>query len=90
MLIKNRTYTDDQMNKTFFIIFLPILLLCNRVNAIDISRHLSTTTEPTPTFRVDPKYPKNAARNSREGWARFSFIIEKDGSVSNVITKEKR
>ncbi|MBA6390727.1 energy transducer TonB [Colwellia sp. BRX10-3] len=76
------------MNKTLFIIFLPILLLCNSVNAIEISRHLSTTTEPTPTFRVDPKYPKNAARNSREGWARFSFIIEKDGSVSNVITKE--
>lgn len=67
---------------------LPAILLCNSAAAIEISQHLSTSTESTPKVRVEPKYPVDAARNNREGWARFSFIIEKDGSVSNVITQE--
>ena len=88
MLIKiNNTYTDVQMNKTI-VKFLPTMLLCSSVSAIELSQHLSTSTEPTPKVRVEPRYPVDAARNGREGWARFSFIIEKDGSVSNVITQE--
>ena len=67
---------------------LPILLLCNSSQALEISKHLSTITVPTPKLRIEPKYPIDAARNYREGWAIFSFIIEKDGSVSNVITNE--
>ncbi|TWX69116.1 energy transducer TonB [Colwellia sp. C1TZA3] len=69
-------------------VLLPTLLLCNNAVAIELSQHLSTSTEPTPKVRVDPTYPISAARNNREGWATFSFIIEKDGSVSNVLTKE--
>lgn len=64
---------------------LPATFLCNNTSAIELSKHLSTTTEPVPKVRVNPKYPVNAARSNREGWAKFSFIIEKDGSVSNVI-----
>jgi len=30
----------------------------------------------------------NAAKNGREGWAKVSFVIEKDGSVSNVLVNE--
>lgn len=74
--------------KKIIVKFLPAILLCNSVSAIEISQHLSTSTEPKPKVRVEPKYPVDAARNNREGWARFSFIIEKDGSVSNVITQE--
>jgi TonB family protein len=76
------------MKKTAIINFLPAFLLCNSAAAIELSQHLSTSTEPTPKVRVEPKYPISAARDNREGWATFSFIIEKDGSVSNVITKE--
>ena len=76
------------MNKIFTISIISSALLSNCTNAIEISKHLSTTTEPVPKVRIPPKYPINAARNYREGWAKFSFIIEKDGSVSNVITKE--
>lgn len=76
---------DVKMNKLFTISIISSVLLSNSTNAIEISKHLSTTTEPVPKVRVNPKYPVNAARNNREGWAKFSFIIEKDGSVSNVI-----
>lgn len=76
------------MKNSITFTFLPLLLLCNSSQAIEISKHLSTTAAPIPKVRVEPKYPVNAAKNGREGWATFSFIIEKDGSVSNVITKE--
>lgn len=53
-----------------------------------LSKHLSTITNPTPIIRVMPKYPISAARNKREGWAKMSFIVETDGSVSNVLVTE--
>jgi TonB family protein len=73
------------MNKLCVISILPIVFFSNYTTAIELSKHLSTSTEPIPKVRVEPKYPMNAARAGREGWAQFSFIIEKDGSVSNVI-----
>lgn len=79
---------DVQMKKTLFITLSPLILLCHNLQALEISKHLATIAEPTPKLRVNPEYPIDAARNNREGWATFSFIIEKDGSVSNVITKE--
>lgn len=76
------------MNKycLFGLISAPLLFV--KVEAIELSKHLSTTTDPVPISRINPKYPIDAARNQREGWARFSFIIEKDGTVSNVINTE--
>lgn len=58
----------------------------SNVSAIELSQHLSTSINPTPKHRIEPKYPLRAAKAKREGWARFSFIIEADGSVSNVIS----
>jgi len=64
------------------------MLGSTNTSAIEIAQHLTTVVEPKPLKRVHPKYPINAARNSREGWAKLSFIIEQDGSVSNVIANE--
>lgn len=47
--------------------------------------HIMSYSEPTPKVRTLPKYPKEALINSREGWSKLSFIVETDGSVSNVI-----
>lgn len=59
------------------------------VNANEaISKFLTTIEQPKPIERIAPKYPKNAARNKREGWVQLSFVIEKDGSVSNVLVNE--
>ena len=77
------------MRSTYLISLLGTISICNSAIAIEpLSKHLSTSTEPVPQVRAHPKYPINAARNQREGWARFSFIIEKDGSVSNIISTE--
>ncbi|MGB1262194.1 MAG: energy transducer TonB [Cognaticolwellia sp.] len=76
------------MKKHYLLSIFPLLLTFDSIAEIALSKHLTTTTEPSPKVRVTPKYPKEAARQSREGWAKLSFIIEKDGSVSNVITKE--
>ncbi|WP_448550001.1 energy transducer TonB [Thalassotalea fusca] len=68
------------------------LLICTvatgNANEISLSKHIETIVLPEPIERVAPKYPIKAARESREGWARYSFIIEKDGSVSNVVVNE--
>lgn len=55
---------------------------------IKLSKHLATVVNPIPIKRVAPKYPISAARNKREGWARLSFVIEEDGSVSNVLVTD--
>ena len=57
-------------------------------NANEVSTHLTTIIEPTPIKRVNPKYPMDAAKNNREGWAKLSFVIGTDGLVSNVLVTE--
>lgn len=65
-----------------------LALTASTSSALEVAKHLTTIVEPQPITRISPKYPINAAKNSREGWAKLSFIIEKDGSVSNVIANE--
>jgi TonB family protein len=62
-----------------------LLLPCQSISAIEISKHLSTIVEPEPIDRIHPKYPVKAAKENRAGWSKFSFVIEKDGSVSNIL-----
>lgn len=50
-----------------------------------LAKQLKTIEPPTPIKRVNPDYPKEAAIEGRTGWARFSFIVEPDGSVSNIL-----
>lgn len=40
--------------------------------------------EATPIFRIDPKYPPEAARDGKEGWVELSFTINKVGGVEDV------
>lgn len=51
-------------------------------------KHISSYQTPEPLKRVAPTYPISAARENREGWTKMSFIIEKDGSVTNPIVIE--
>lgn len=72
---------------TFFIV-MTFALPSSFAKAENISKYLTTIVQPEPIKRVSPKYPINAAKNKREGWAKASFIIEKDGSVSNILVNE--
>ncbi|WKE64448.1 TonB family protein [Gallaecimonas kandeliae] len=40
--------------------------------------------EATPIFRMDPKYPVEAARDGREGWVKLSFTINEVGGVEDI------
>jgi TonB family protein len=64
------------------------LSLFTPIQAAELSQHLVTRIEPEPIKRVTPKYPKDAARHAREGWARLSFVIDKEGNVNNVLVTE--
>lgn len=40
--------------------------------------------DATPIFRIDPKYPPEAARDGKEGWVELSFTINEVGGVEDV------
>jgi TonB family protein len=73
---------------TLFSAAISPLLFAQQSEPVKLSKYLSNITQPVPIERVAPKYPLSAARNGREGWAKMSYIIEKDGSVSNVLVTE--
>ncbi|MFH6952436.1 energy transducer TonB [Pseudoalteromonas sp. XMcav1-K] len=78
-------------------ILLPLITLSASVlSAADTSDlankteqlHLNTIVNAEAIKRVPPKYPINAARDGKEGWVQLSFVVEPDGSTSNVIVED--
>jgi len=67
---------------------ISVLGICLSAQATELSQYLTTRIEPEPIKRVSPKYPVSAARNAREGWARLSFVIDKEGNVDNILVTE--
>ena len=53
-----------------------------------LAKKVQTIVSATATKRVPPKYPINEARSGRDGWVRLSFVVEPDGSTSNIIVEE--
>jgi TonB family protein len=53
------------------------------------SSKLIQSIEPAKAIkRVEPKYPNRALKKGYEGWVRLSYVIENDGSVSNVLVTD--
>ncbi|MGB0986223.1 MAG: energy transducer TonB [Pseudoalteromonas spongiae] len=78
-------------------ILLPLITLsASALSAADTSDlankteqlHLNTIVNAEAIERVPPKYPINAARNGKEGWVQLSFVVEPDGSTSNIIVED--
>ncbi len=78
-------------------ILLPIITLsASALSAADTSDlankteqlHLNTIVNAEAIERVPPKYPINAARDGKEGWVQLSFVVEPDGSTSNIIVED--
>lgn len=78
-------------------ILLPLITLsASALSAADTSDlankteqlHLNTIVNAEAIERVPPKYPINAAREGKEGWVQLSFVVEPDGSTSNIIVED--
>ncbi|QDP01212.1 energy transducer TonB [Thalassotalea sp. PS06] len=65
--------------------FSPLAIANATDNAEKLATPISSFTSVVPIERVQPNYPKSAARNGKEGWVEFSLTVEPDGSVSNLI-----
>lgn len=79
------------MFKNFFAALLFSVILLNfshPLYANEVAQHLNTIVVPEPIKRVVPKYPKSAAKNSREGWAILSFVIDEEGKVQDIIVND--
>jgi TonB family protein len=57
-------------------------------NVGDVSEHISTIVNAKPIERIAPKFPINAARSGQEGWAKVSFVIDKEGNVVDPIIQD--
>jgi len=78
---------ENKRVKLFFLAF-SISLSSIYASATEVSKHLTTISEPVPIKREPAKYPAKAMREGRSGWARYSFVIEKNGRVSNIVEIE--
>lgn len=70
---------------------LKLLTLCFSCIALsnicfaDTSQHLTTIVDAKRSVKVTPKYPVSMAKLGIEGWTKASYIVEADGTVSNII-----
>ena len=72
---------------SILLLLIPFKLTASEL-AQELSKHLRSYKTPTPIERVAPKYPTNEARNGRSGSVKMSFVIDKQGSVKNVLVTE--
>lgn len=71
------------------LIFIPSsAVLAKQLIEPDLAKKITTIIDAKPIDRVNPKYPINEARKGKEGWVVLSFIVEPDGSTSNVIIED--
>jgi protein TonB len=43
-----------------------------------------------PVLRIEPKYPRKAARSRVEGWVRVEFTITEEGEVTDAVVVDSR
>ena len=51
----------------------------------DEVKRITAFTPAVTIDRVNPRYPKMAARRGREGWVRVSYVIDEQGNVKDPV-----
>ncbi len=46
--------------------------------------------EAIPVFKMEPRYPRKAARSRIEGWVKIEFVITEKGTVTNAKVVDSR
>ena len=46
--------------------------------------------EAIPVFKMEPRYPRKAARRRIEGWVKVEFTITESGTVTNAVAVESK
>lgn len=75
-------------NRLLNLIIIFLLLSSPSTFAIEVAKHLTTIVDPVPIKRISPKYPIEAARSGKSGWAKLSFVIKENGRVGDVVINE--
>jgi TonB family protein len=84
--MKNKN--NNMINMVFIATFLSaasaVLATENKTDNL----HINTIINAKALKRSLPKYPNGAASKGIEGWVALSFVIEEDGSTSNVLIED--
>ncbi len=74
----------------FLFIYLSISPTTNAdsISSADLAKQLATITDAIPKQRTPPKYPNIEAKNGNDGFVVMSFVVEPDGSTSNILVEQ--
>lgn len=76
------------MNYKYLPLFLSPLIFSVNASGQELANLLTTVVDAKAIKKVQPKYPISEAKAGREGWVRLSFIVEPDGTTSNLVVEE--
>jgi len=65
------------------LLLLPLLAYAD--TSAEQTIEIATIIDAQPIKRIAPKYPLRALQNEVEGWAKLSYVVDKNGHVSDVI-----
>ncbi len=73
-----------------FVLLLPFIIfsLTSLHAYAEKTIQIAAITNAEVINRVPPKYPVTAVKKGREGWAVLSFVIDKEGNVSNIVADD--
>lgn len=54
----------------------------------DIVERITAFIPAEPVSRVNPKYPKEAAKSGAEGWVQMSYVVDTQGNVQDPIVED--
>jgi TonB family protein len=84
----SRTLLFSTLALTSLICFVPFMSFAQSESTPERSELLTMMTPAVPIDRVHPKYPISAAKLGDEGWVKFSFVINTEGKVEDVIVMD--
>ncbi|MFT5756705.1 MAG: TonB family protein [Alteromonadaceae bacterium] len=69
-------------------VFLSPFVLADTMLHPELVTKLTTINDAKAIVRIPPKYPINEAKSGRDGWVVMSYVIEPNGSTSNILIED--